>query len=138
GTASNGVDYVEIADHITIPAGATSADIEINAIDDHFVEGPESVIITLQPPACVMIYPPPPECYLVGARGRAEATIRDDDVAEPNKPPLVSVAVPTDGSVFVAPADIHMAAQALDSDGYVHTVEFFEGSNSLGVTTGNP
>jgi hypothetical protein len=138
GTAANGVDYVEIADHITIPAGATSADIEINAIDDQFVEGPESVIITLQPPVCIMIYPPPPECYLVGARGRAEATIRDNDVAEPNKPPVVSVAVPTDGSVFVAPADIHIAAHAWDSDGYVHTVEFFEGLNSLGVTTNNP
>jgi hypothetical protein len=138
GTAANGVDYVEIADHITIPAGATSANIEINAIDDQFVEGPESVIITLQPAVCIMIYPPPPECYLVGASGRAEATIRDDDGADPNKPPLVSIALPADGSVFVAPADIYIAAYAFDSDGYVHTVEFFEGLNSLGVTTNNP
>ena len=137
GTASNGVDYDEIPKQITIPAGARSADIWINPIDDFLVEGPETVVIEIQPPVCVAIDPPPPECYLIGFSGRATAVIRDNEPAT-NKPPLVSIMMPTNGSVFVVPANIHIAAQASDSDGYVSTVEFFAGTNSLGVTTNNP
>jgi hypothetical protein len=50
----------------------------------------------------------------------------------------VRIATPSDGAVFGAPADIDICAQAFDSDTYVATVEFFEGANSLGVTTNNP
>lgn len=138
GTASNGVDYVELSGELQIPEGHRSAEIEVNVIDDLLVEGPESVVITLQPPQCIEIFPPPPECYVVGIPGRAEAVIRDNEIDETNKPPVVSIVAPTNGAVFIAPADIHIVARAFDSDGYVHTVEFFAGDRSLGVTTNNP
>jgi hypothetical protein len=140
GTSSNGVDYVEIPRQLKIPAGASSADIEINVIDDRLVEGPENVVIRIVPPLCVAlaIWPPPPECYVVGIPSVAEARILDDDFSTSNRPPVVSIVVPTNGAVFKAPADIHLIAHAFDLDGYVHTVEFFEGTNSLGITTNNP
>lgn len=138
GTAQNGVDYVEIPGQVQIPAGARSAEIEISVIDDELVEGTETVTIRIDPPVCIAIYPPPPDCYLVGEPGRAEASIRDNDSNGTNRPPTVSIVLPEDGAVFVAPADIEISAQAFDSDGYVHTVEFFEGTNSLGVAANNP
>ncbi|MCB1086790.1 MAG: hypothetical protein KDM63_07075, partial [Verrucomicrobiae bacterium] len=47
GTAINGVDYGALSGHITIPAGETSADIEIAVVDDQIAELSESVSITL-------------------------------------------------------------------------------------------
>lgn len=138
GTASNGVDYVEISREVQIPAGANSAPIEIDVIDDLLVEGTESVRIQLIPPPCIAIFPPPPECYTVGVPGVAEARILDNDLVPSNRPPVVSIVVPTNGAVFKAPADIQLIASAFDTDGYVATVEFFEGTNSLGITTNNP
>jgi Big-like domain-containing protein/Calx-beta domain-containing protein len=148
GTAKNGVDYVEIPTQLKIPAGSRSAQIEIDVLDDLLVEGTENVVIRIVPPICVDIFPPPPECYVVGAMDNvigaveapsvAEARILDNDAAPSNKPPVVSIVVPTNGAVFTAPADIRIIAQAFDSDGYVHTVEFFAGDKSLGVTTNNP
>jgi hypothetical protein len=49
GTAINGVDYVAISNSIIIPAGSLFATLPITAIDDLLVEGPETVILTLQP-----------------------------------------------------------------------------------------
>jgi hypothetical protein len=53
-------------------------------------------------------------------------------------PPEVSIIIPTNGESFVAPADILILAAAQDPDGFVETVEFFAGTNSLGIVTNNP
>jgi hypothetical protein len=58
--------------------------------------------------------------------------------AQSNSPPIVHITVPSNGSVFYTPADISICANAYDPEGYVATVEFFAGTNSLGVTTNNP
>ena len=76
----------------SIPAGAASANIEVSVIDDQLVEGTESVIISVLPPACVAIYPPPPDCYMVGIPGRAEARIVDNDSIT-NPPPRTVVSI---------------------------------------------
>ena len=52
-----------------------------------------------------------------------------------NLPPLVKIVNPTAGARFYAPADIDICAGAKDPDGTVAYVEFFEGTNSLGVAT---
>jgi len=137
GTASNGVDYQVLREHVTIPAGAAHADIVIDPIDDNLVEGTESVNVRIDSPACLAIDPPPPGCYLVGRPSRGVAYIRDNDFP-PNAPPRVALVNPPDGAVFEAPADILLVANASDVDGWVHTVEFFEGTNSLGIVTNNP
>jgi hypothetical protein len=55
-----------------------------------------------------------------------------------NTPPLVRIAQPENGSKFLAPANIPICALATDSDGLVLTVEFFAGTNSIGIRTNNP
>jgi hypothetical protein len=52
-----------------------------------------------------------------------------------NIPPVVTFSSPANGSVYVAPATIQLIAIASDSGGYVTSVEFFSGSNSLGLVT---
>ncbi|HWX19817.1 MAG TPA: Ig-like domain-containing protein [Candidatus Binatia bacterium] len=56
----------------------------------------------------------------------------------PNIPPTVSILTPTNGATFFTPVNIPICADARDADGYVATVEFFAGTNSLGVKTNNP
>jgi len=50
-------------------------------------------------------------------------------------PSVVRILTPTNGSIFSTPADILICADARDPDGYVATVEFFAGTNSLGIRT---
>jgi hypothetical protein len=45
----------------------------------------------------------------------------------------VAIVSPPNGSVFSAPLDLRLVAAAGDPDGWVVTVEFFDGTNSLGI-----
>jgi autotransporter-associated beta strand protein len=47
GTATPGVDYATLTGTVTIPAGQTSATINVPVLNDNIVEGTESVIATL-------------------------------------------------------------------------------------------
>ena len=58
--------------------------------------------------------------------------------ALPSVSPTVSISSPADGSKYTAPASISITANALDSDGTVSKVEFFQGSTLLGSVTGSP
>jgi Calx-beta domain len=49
GTASNGVDYQFLSGTLTIPAGASSADLDIVPLEDDLPEGVETVTVTLLP-----------------------------------------------------------------------------------------
>jgi hypothetical protein len=130
GTASNGVDYVTISNAVVIPKGAWSANVIIYPYGDNLIEGTETVVLRLEPVACVAIWPPPPECYLVGQPAEAIVFIRD--CVPYNRPPLVRIMQPPSGAKFLAPAKIHILADTVDPDGYVGKVEFFEGSNKIG------
>ena len=55
-----------------------------------------------------------------------------------NVPPSVSLTAPSNGASFTAGANITVSATASDSDGSVTSVEFFNGSTSLGVDTSSP
>jgi hypothetical protein len=136
GDARNGVDYRELPHSVVIPRGAKSVDVLIEPLDDNLVEGPEKVVLTVVPPICIALYPPPPDCYRVGRHDSARAVINDNDSA--NLPPVVEIVRPLDGSVYLAPVDISIVAQARDFDGRVVTVEFFEGTNSLGMVSNRP
>src|SRR5207247_4211898 len=53
-----------------------------------------------------------------------------------NHPPYVRLNQPMNGASFVAPTNIRLSAFAQDAeDGYTLKVEFFEGTNSLGLGT---
>ena len=47
GDATAGADYMTLSGSVTIPAGATSATIDVNVIDDSTPESDESVTILL-------------------------------------------------------------------------------------------
>jgi hypothetical protein len=55
-----------------------------------------------------------------------------------NQPPTVSLTAPADGTSFIAPANISIAANAADSNGTVTKVEFFNGSTKIGEDASSP
>ena len=77
GTASSGVDYLMIADSVTIRAGERSARIIISPIDDRIVEETETVILSLLQPTSQSAP------YTVGWPGKAAAIIVDNDGGPP-------------------------------------------------------
>ncbi|HAV61336.1 MAG TPA: hypothetical protein DCY13_03120, partial [Verrucomicrobiales bacterium] len=138
GEAENGKDYVELPTMVTIPAGERGVEVIVDPIDDELVEGLEDVVLTLAPAVCADMFPPAPECYLIGRESRARAVIRDNDQPPGNHPPRVEIVRPSDGEMFRAPATIMIVADARDQDGRVVSVEFFEGENSLGIVRQPP
>src|ERR1043166_6468504 len=72
---------------------------------------------TLFRSACIAIFPPPPDCYRVGTPSSATVYIADFGLT--NHPPTVHIFTPINGASFVAPANIFIAAQAQDLDGYL-------------------
>jgi hypothetical protein len=81
GTAANGVDYVTIPNHVTIPAGSRSARILVIPIDDNLREKIETVVVEVFTPPVPAVIPPIPPTYLGG--GRAAAIIVDNDLPRP-------------------------------------------------------
>jgi N-acetylneuraminic acid mutarotase len=71
GSAANGTDYVVLGTSVTIPAGATSATLAVQPVDDSVVEGSESVTLSAAPNAA----------YVVGSTSPATVTIADNDAA---------------------------------------------------------
>ena len=68
GTASNGLDYILPPSPITIRAGESFALLPLEALNDQFVEGPETVTVTIEPS----------DAYEGG--GSATVTIIDDNL----------------------------------------------------------
>lgn len=95
GTASNGVDYLELPGTVTIPAGRRSAEIVVVPIDDEEIEPVETVVLTLLPPVSgdhVIGGPSVNEMTVPGTPGgdrvsrehqRAVAFIADNDGGRP-------------------------------------------------------
>jgi hypothetical protein len=131
GTASNGVDYATLPNFITIPAGVRATPVVVKPIDDNLVEGTETVELRLVPSPMV-----PPVNYIIGNPSNAIVYIADNDGT--SGPPFVHITLPNDGAVFPAPANIPICADAGEPGGLIATVEFFEGTNSLGIRTNNP
>ncbi len=53
-------------------------------------------------------------------------------------PPVVAITSPTNGSSFFAPASLTLAASASSAASAIAQVQFFEGTNSLGVAKASP
>jgi hypothetical protein len=82
GSATNGVDYEQIGNSVTIPAGASFTHVPLRVRPDVLVEGTESALLVVLPSAG----------YLVGNPDRSSVLIRDDgntifDDTEPNESP---------------------------------------------------
>jgi hypothetical protein len=136
GTASNGLDYAAISNQVVISIGKSSADVTIWPLGDNLVEGPETVVLRLEDVPCIAIYPPPPECYLVGTQREAVVFIADFN-RPTNRAPEVRITKPLDGQIFLAPAEVLLRAETVDSDGYVDHVEFYADAKQIGEETRN-
>lgn len=77
GTASNGVDYTQVAQEILLKSGQSSVAVVIMPLVDQVREGDETVILQLLDPVCIAIYPPPPSCYEIGLHDNASVVIAD-------------------------------------------------------------
>ena len=144
GSASNGVDYSRLSGYVTLPPGVSSAAIVVQPIADNLVEGTETVVLTLLPtcPQCLFSnpmcdVPQGTNCFPIGPDNTAIAYIHDSDTI--NRPPAVRMVHPANGQTFPAQSAIQLVAAAQDpEDGYFVEVEFFAGTNSLGLGTFNP
>jgi hypothetical protein len=70
GTATNGIDYASLGGAVvlvSIPAGQPSTTVTVTPLADPLVEGPETVILTIQPRST----------YVIVAPGSATVTIAD-------------------------------------------------------------
>ena len=69
GTARNGVDYVFVADQVTIPDGQAFVPVPVTAVDDAAVEGERTVVVALTVG----------DSYRVSYPASALVTIQDND-----------------------------------------------------------
>jgi Bacterial Ig domain/Calx-beta domain len=131
GTAANGVDYQMISSFIQIPSGAQASNIVIQPINLGQMDT-KTVTLTLArspvlTPGTVGIN------YLIGTP--RTATVFITPPGQTSLPPTVTITSPTNGATFNAPADINLIAEASDSESPVTSVEFFAGTNEIGITT---
>lgn len=72
GSASPGSDYNQVDRDVVLPAGATTANLTIQLLDDLLVEGDETLVVSLVPR----------NRYDLGPRAGATTTVLSDDVPE--------------------------------------------------------
>jgi hypothetical protein len=125
GTASNGVDYQAIGNFVSLPAGVRSNTIVIHPLNLGQTDT-RTVTVDLCPSPLMI-----PINYSIGSPSSATVYITPPGVS--NLPPVVRITSPPNGAVFRAPVNIPIYAYAADPDGFVTAVEFFAGSNSLGL-----
>ena len=129
GTASNGVDYAAISNHLVeIPAGVTSNTVVITPLAGTSSSVAKTVVLTLTNSPLMT-----PVNYAIGSPSQAMVYIEGNGVT--NLPPEVSIIQPSEGAVFYTPTNILILAKASDPDGSVTNVEFFAGTNDLGSGT---
>jgi hypothetical protein len=80
GSATPGDDFAALSGSVSIPAGATSADVIVGPVDDAELEGSESVKLTILPSTCISEHPLPANCYAFGASTTAELSIEDNEI----------------------------------------------------------
>src|SRR5262249_10303699 len=76
GSAASGADYVALSGTVTIPAGQTTADVDVAALEDALVEGTETGIVTLSD-----VTSGDPQVTLHAANTSAPIDLADDDTA---------------------------------------------------------
>jgi glucose/arabinose dehydrogenase/plastocyanin len=138
---TNGASFTAPAN---VPITATAQDSEGSVTNVSFFDGSTFLGATNNPPYTVTA-----NLAVVGHMLTAVATddaglsstsgvVNVTVVQGSNSPPTVTISSPTNGATFTAPASIPITAAALDSDGSVTNVSFFDGSTFLGATTNPP
>lgn len=130
GTASNGVDYMFISNTIVIPRGQNQARLHVVPLMDNLTEHSETVVIQIEHPNCIAVFPPPPTCYSIAQMGYAIVTIRDQTPT--NTLPSIRITSPEEGQTFLEGTNIWISAVGSDPDGVLPFAEFFANDHKLG------
>jgi hypothetical protein len=127
GTASNGVDFAQIPNWVTIPAGATSNSISILPLANSPASDVTKTVVLQLAPAPTLN----PVNFEIGVPSNAVVYI------ETTNPPLLpdfGIESPNDGTVFYTPTNIFIDAGFNYLGGYPSptNVEFFANASDLG------
>jgi hypothetical protein len=128
----------------TILLGATAADIDGSITKVEFYRGGTTLIgTTTVAPYRYGWVSPSAGSYSLTAKAyddrRASATSQPVTiVVANNQPPAVSMTSPDADSFIAAESDVTVGAIATDPDGTIASLEFFDGTTSIGTTTVEP
>lgn len=130
GTATPGTDYHALPIMVTIPAGAASVAVPVDAIPDHRTEPLETVIAEVSncPPGDIL-----PPCYdfdINPVQARDTVLIRDDGVTTAS----LEITAPQRGENFAATQGVNINATALDVHGGITRVDFYAGDTKIGTS----
>jgi hypothetical protein len=138
GTATSGLDYAPLSGSVTIPAGATSADIILTPRPDILLEGDESVVLTLTNNAAYNVGTPGIATLFIRDQQKPYVTIEatDDTASEPGDD--FGTFTISRGNVVNGPLTIYLAISgtAINGVDYVpldNTVVIPDGTNSVTV-----
>jgi hypothetical protein len=128
------VDYAFLPWLVTIPAGTNRIEIEVVPNTDDRSEPIETVEATLS--ECPPLTDPPLGMPCYGANidpthASARVFIRDDGITTAS----LNITAPEDGAEFSEGSQIRIAATAIDLDGAITHVNFFDDDRKLGEST---
>ena len=126
GTAASGSDFTALAGSVTIPAGATSADVNIVTVNDSTSESLETVVLTLTANAAYLIDP---------LASTGTASIYDDDLQTVNVTASDPIATEVDLSQQGAVADTgtFLVSRSGDTTNALTVYYAFSGTSGSGV-----
>ncbi len=123
---------------ITLKATAADSDGTIRKVE--FYEGATLLGRDTSPPFSITWSSVPAGAYSLSAKaydndGAATPSKAVAVTVVPNSPPTVTITNPASGSECVAGTTLTLAADALDRDGTISAVAFYEGHNFIGAST---
>ncbi|MBK8002017.1 MAG: hypothetical protein IPK15_25790 [Verrucomicrobia bacterium] len=134
GSAQPGVDFPALPWLVTIPAGAEKVELVVEPTVDNVSEPIEFLDAKLD--QCPPLTNPPMgiPCYAANidpARSTARVFLRDDGITTAS----LELTSPRDGSEFRAGQPIRLAATAIDLEGAITYVEFYDGPTKVGESS---
>ncbi|MFO1499253.1 MAG: Ig-like domain-containing protein [Verrucomicrobiota bacterium] len=127
GSALPGVDYEALPKSVTFAAGQGSAELLVQPLEDTLLEGIETVSAMLVDPGFDRL----PDHLIDASAGAAKILIHDQTIASPAR---IRITTPVDGQAFPPDSTITISALALDPNGYIAKVAFFDGEEQIGVS----
>ena len=128
---------------ITLSASANDADGTVTKVE--YFDGVTKIGQSTVAPYSFTWTGVPAGSYRLKARATDNSGASSDSAvvavtvsAPPNQAPIISLASPSNGSAFIAPAAINLSANASDTDGSVTKVEYFSGATKIGEASSAP
>lgn len=125
GSASNGLDYVQVPATVTIPAGFQAVDLPIIPIANADRRGNHTVVLSLVTNSLYSF-----------ARASAKVTIVDDTYNL--APPTIAITQPTNGTVFHTPGTLDLQVEAGNGGAALKQVTYFANDDVIGRATAAP